>query len=537
MNKQSSNDKSITRRSVLLGGGALIAGCANSTLVGGGGYGAQSNSPKRVFFAMLAHETNSFSPMASGMDVFQGMMIPAGELTDVPKPTEGSMLSTILSPLYYARKNSTAYNWQSFQGLLTYGAPGGLVPKDVYEKLRDQFIADLKAVMPIDIVALMLHGAMVAEGYDNCEADLFKHIRQVVGKDAVVGSVFDSHAHLGPGMMEYADLLIVAKEYPHTDFAERSEELIDLLHATVQGKIKPVSSAFSCRMIDMYHTPREPMRSFVDKLQQIERDEDDVLSISVFHSFPWADTPVMGTKILVITDNNPKKGEQLAEQLGRELFSMRGTLAEKWLPMNDALDQAMAVVGGPVVMADAADNPGGGAPCDSTFILQALIDRGIRDAVFGRLYDPEAMLQILTAREGTTLRLKIGGKLSQLSGKPVDQEVLIRKVLRSDEIDVDGGEPAGYDAAWLEIKGIDVIVSNSKGQVFRPEEFSRLGVPILERKLLIVKSSQHFYAGFASIAKEVIYADTPGVLTWDITVLPFKNITRPLWPLDKYPFG
>ncbi|MCP4124914.1 MAG: M81 family metallopeptidase, partial [Bacteroidetes bacterium] len=211
----------------------------------------------------------------------------------------------------------------------------------------------------------------------NCEGDLLKHIRQLVGKDVVIGTVLDSHTHLGKEMLEYADLLIATKEYPHTDFKERSEELIELLHAASNKEIKPVSSSFDCRMIDNYHTPREPMRSFVNKIKNIEKEDKDILSISVIHSFPWGDSSVMGTKILVISDNNPAKGQQLAEQLGMELFSMRGNLSEPWIPMNDALDQAMATKGGPVVLADAADNPGGGAPCDSTFILQALIDRKI----------------------------------------------------------------------------------------------------------------------------------------------------------------
>ncbi len=526
MKDKSTFPAGVTRRTVMANGLTLIAGCAVTLIPGKPTYA--TNKTKGVFYGMLGHETNSFSPMISDMEVFENFLIPAGKLDDASQVY-------LFAPLQVARDKAKEYNWSIFQGLTTFGAPGGPAPKAVYEELRERFLADLKAAMPIDIVALMLHGAMLAECYNNCEGDLLKHIRQLVGKDVVIGTVLDSHTHLGKEMLEYADLLIATKEYPHTDFKERSEELIELLHAASNKEIKPVSSSFDCRMIDNYHTPREPMRSFVNKIKNIEKEDKDILSISVIHSFPWGDSSVMGTKILVISDNNPAKGQQLAEQLGMELFSMRGNLSEPWIPMNDALDQAMATKGGPVVLADAADNPGGGAPCDSTFILQALIDRKITSAVFGRIFDPIALDKVIN-NKNNELSLKIGGTLSALSGKPVALDVVIKKILRSKDKGVNGEDPTGFDAAWIQGSGIDIVISNSRGQTILTEEFTRLGIPIQQRKLVIVKSSQHFYASFSKIAKKILYVDTPGVLTKDISTLPFKHISRPKWPFDKNPF-
>ncbi len=534
MEKKILKERTLSRRSVILGGAAMFGSYAVMGL--SGVIGASPDRSARIYVAMLAHETNTFSPMSTDLEAF-GLRFPPDGFSDFPVPTKDNMASGLFAPFYYAREKAPQYGWEYHQGPMSYGAPGGLVPKAVYEELRDELIADLKASMPVDIVALMLHGAMVAEGYDNCEADIFKHVRNVVGEKAVVGGVFDAHAHLGPKMTKYSDLLIVSKEYPHTDFGERSEELIDLSYAVLRGDYTPVSSSFDCRMIDMFHTPREPMRSFVDKMYRLEREDDEVISISLFQSFPWGDTPVMGNKILVITDNNPEKGERLAEELGRELFTLRGKVADRWTPMDEAIDKAIAVDGGPVVIADAADNPGGGAPCDSTFILQALIDRGIGNAVFGSVDDPGATEQIVAAGDGATLRVKIGGKKSSLSGKPVDLDVKVMKILRADDKGVNGEDPWGADAAWVRIKGIDVIVAQATGQVFVPAEFERFGIPLQERKLIVVKSSQHFYAGFAPIAKEVIYADTPAVLTSDLKALPFKNISRPMWPFDEDPWS
>jgi len=519
--------KGINRRSVIKGGLAASLATGISSLPCSFLYASR---PQRVFFGMLAHETNSFSPMASNMDAFNRFLVPAGELLD-------ATAAPFFAPLHFAREKSAENNWQVFQGLATYGAPGGPASRAVYEQLRDRFLADLKAVMPVDVVALMLHGAMLADGYDNCEGDLLKHVRQLVGKDAVIGAVLDSHAHLNEDMIANADFLIATKEYPHIDFSERSEELINLLDSAARKEIKPVFSVYDCRMIDAYHTPREPMRGFVDKIQQIEKQNPDVLSISVIHSFPWADSPVMGTKMLVITDDNESEGRRLATELGKELFSMRGKLSEPRVPMNAALDRALKHTDGLVVLADAADNPGGGAPCDSTFILQALVDREVSNATVGRFYDPLAIEKILQAGQGAKFKLPIGGMLSRLSGQPVELEVEVRKILLSEDKGVNGEDAFGFRAAWVQGNGIDIVVGDSRGQTFIKEDFLRFGIPLQQRQLVAVKSSQHFYASFAPIASEVIYVDTPGVLSRDLTALPFKRITRPKWPFDESPFG
>ncbi|TGQ58334.1 M81 family peptidase, partial [bacterium M00.F.Ca.ET.205.01.1.1] len=89
-----------------------------------------------------------------------------------------------------------------------------------------------------------------------------------------------------------------------------------------RGDIKPVISTFDCRMIQVLPTSREPMRSFVDRIKTLH-GKDDVLSISVVHGFMAADVPEMGTRVLVVTDNDKAKGDKLAETLGRELYALR----------------------------------------------------------------------------------------------------------------------------------------------------------------------------------------------------------------------
>ncbi|MBL7660621.1 M81 family metallopeptidase, partial [Escherichia coli] len=79
-------------------------------------------------------------------------------------------------------------------------------------------------------------------------------------------------------------------EFPHTDFYERGEHVVDLALRTLRGEIKPVISTFDCRMIGVFPTSREPMRSFVDRIQALQ-GKNNILSISLIHGFMAGDVP------------------------------------------------------------------------------------------------------------------------------------------------------------------------------------------------------------------------------------------------------
>src|SRR5690349_24312515 len=158
--------------------------------------------------------------------------------------------------------------------------PSGTTTRHAYETLRDELLADLRAVLPVDMVVLGLHGAMVADGYDDCEGDLLARVREIVGDKVVVGAELDPHNHLTPAMLANADLLIAFKEYPHTDVLERAHELVDLCAAQVEKRIRLVGAAVDCGMIVPIHTSREPARGFVDRIQALE-GRDGICSISV----------------------------------------------------------------------------------------------------------------------------------------------------------------------------------------------------------------------------------------------------------------
>ena len=478
----------------------------------------------RIFAAGLGTETNTFAPFPTSRASFEVCeYFPPGTHPDAP--------SFMGAPLWVARRRAKANNWHVVEGLCAMAEPAGITIRAAYEELRDEILAQLKAAMPVDMVALGMHGAMVAEGYDDCEGDLLTRVRALVGPDVAVGAELDLHCHITDQMVESADVLIAYKEYPHTDVTARAEELIDLLARTAAGEIRPHMSLHDCAMIGIMHTPREPVRSFVDRAAAME-GKGGVLSVSIGHGFPWGDVADMGSRILVVTDGDADRGDRVARSLGQELFAMREDTAPRMLSIDEALDLAAAASEGPIVMADVSDNAGGGAPGDSTYLIEAIRRRGLTDVALGPLWDPIAVATCFDAGEGANLPLRFGGKMCPLSGDPVDADVTVTALAR-DAVQHLGDTPATLgDCAAIRFDGIDVVLNSTRTQAYSPDLFTAVGIDPARRHIVVVKSTQHFYAGFAPLAAQIVYVAAPGVVAPDFTNLDFRKIKRPKWPFD-----
>jgi microcystin degradation protein MlrC len=341
-------------------------------------------------------------------------------------------------------------------------------------------------------------------------------------------------------MIDCADAIVIYKEYPHIDVADRAEDLFEIIAAAAEGRTNPVMASYDCRMVGLYRTPLEPMRSYVDDMLAME-GKGGVLSVSLAHGFPWGDVPVSGAQALAVTDGHPAKAEQVAKELGQKFFGLRHRLYLPPLSIDEALDQALSVSEGPVVIADQADNSGGGAPGDSTFVLRALLERGIENAGVAMIWDPVAVHVAMSAGQGATLDLRLGGKMGPTSGDPLDLTTTVTGIAENMSQDwPQQGKalniPCG-DAVALHTNGIDIIVNSLRKQVFSPQVFSNLGVDPLKKRLLVVKSIQHFYAAFAPIASEIVYMAAPGAVAPRFTEIPYKRADLNMYPWVDDPFA
>ncbi|WP_413990117.1 M81 family metallopeptidase [Labrys okinawensis] len=490
----------------------------------------------RIFTASFATETNTFSPVPTDRASFE-MAFYAGPGQHPETPTLCS------SPMVVLRKRAKEEGFTLIEGTGTWAEPGGLLQRETYEGLRDEILAQLRAALPVDAVVLGLHGAMVAQGYDDCEGDLLEHVRAIVGPEVLVASELDPHSHLTRKRVANADILAAFLEFPHTDFYERGEHVVDLALRTLRGEIKPVISTFDCRMIGVFPTSREPMRSFVDRIKAMQ-GRDGILSISLIHGFMAADVPELGTQMMVVTDNDKAKGDALARELGMEIFGLRGRTAMPMVGIDKGLDQALALVaekpGKPVVIADVWDNPGGGVAGDGTLILSRMLERGLDRIGLATIWDPIAVTFCLAAGEGARLMLRFGGKAGPASeGQPIDAMVEVRRAVTEGWQSFGKSRVTLGPAAVVRIEGteIDVILNTNRTQTFEPDIFTNLGVDYGDKDILLVKSTNHFHAGFAPIAAEIIYIDAGAPYPSDPRVTDYKKLSREIWPRVENPHG
>jgi len=484
----------------------------------------------RIFIAGLATETNTYSPIPTGAAAFR---VGSPEIRDTTqRPPEGAGV-----PMHVWRTAAERDGHEVVESIYTSAQPAGRTIRRVYEELRDTILADLKAAMPVQAVALALHGAMVAEGYDDCEGDLIARVRDVVGPDVFIGVELDLHCHLTELRVAKADVIVTYKEYPHIDMRERAEEIYALLVRTVAGEIRPVMALKDCRMIGVWHPTKQPMRGFVDRMSALE-GKDGILSVSFGHGFAWAEVPEVGARMLVIADGDKAKAQALADRLAQEIWDLRDATSPPFQTLEATLDNALALGRGPVVIADTADNAGGGAPSDSTFFLREMLSRGIAPAAIGPFWDPVAVSLCREAGVGAKLHLRLGGKLGPVSGDPVDLDAEVLAV--SDDY-VQSGLSGGIrrlgPSARIRTQGIEAILITQRSQAFHPDLFTGLGTDLTAMKIIVVKSSQHFHAGFAPIAAEVLYAASPGTLNRDFARMEMPRRKEKWWPRDANPFA
>lgn len=485
----------------------------------------------RLFTGTLWAGSSSFSPVPIGPEDFE--VIRGG----LP-PSEQGLHMRLLGQ-YTFRRLARTRGWDVVETVAANAQNGGLVNRLAYESLRDEILADLERARPVDAVCLCMFGAMRAWGYPDCEGDLVSRIRASVGPRIPIGLEFNLHGNLTRTVLDHATAVVTLKEYPHTDYADRAAELFTLVAQAAEGRLRPRMSAFDCHMVGHYYTDRQPMRGFVDRMTALE-GKHGVLSVSLVHGFLSVDDPEMGTKALVITDDRPAEGEALARELGHAIFAIRESLLPHYLSVDDALGRALDARGRPVVIAECSDKGTSGDGGDCTVLLRALLDRGVSDVAVSPLYDPVAAALAMAAGEGAELDLRIGGKVSRLSGDPLDLRVRVGRIRRdfrqrhvSNGIEV--GLPLG-DGVAVHAGALDVVLSTRRQQTYSLDCFTGFGIEPRTKRIVVVKSSVEFRRAFGPIAAETLMVHTRIPRSGDQSVLmrtwPFQHITRPKWPLD-----
>ena len=484
----------------------------------------------KVLVGGISHESNTFSNAFTGRQEFEASQLASGD--DVPRLFLGT--NTEVGGFLGAAK---ALGIEPACSLVARAEPSGPVVRGTYEEFKEWILADLRRAR-FDGVYLALHGAMTVQGLGDGEGDLLRVVREVVGPKVPVVATLDLHTLLTDAMLECADALIVYKTYPHVDMADRAAEAARLLARIGAGEVRPVAG---CRRLPLLAPPTrmrtdaEPMASVGRRMVEMET-AGQALSASFNHTFAYSDFPYTGAAALVYADGDRSRADELAGELADQLWERRALLRHEPTSVIDAVARALAHRSGPVVIADSADNPGGGSASDSVEIARELIRQGAESAAIGSICDPGAVALCHKAGVGAQIDLRVGGKVDRLHGDPLDATGVV-EWLGDGHFTYRGPMKRGTTGdlgrtALLRVGGVRLVLAERRVQNWDPEIFRCVGVEPTEQRILVVKSVVHFRAAYEPLASLIVECDGPGTTALDLRRFPFRRVQRPIFGLD-----
>jgi microcystin degradation protein MlrC len=268
--------------------------------------------------------------------------------------------------------------------------------------------------------------------------------------------------------------------------------------------------------------------------------EPDVFAVSVNGGFPNADIAELGPSILVTAQGDMARHAAFAGELAHDMWQQRVYRLNQF----HSVQQAAAICkahpqssAGPIIVADYADNPGGGAYGDSTALLEALLAADVLDACFAPIVDPETVALLQRHRPGDTVSIRLGGKTdARFGGGPLELSATL--VSLSDGRYVGSGAMiGGLHRSWgpcavVAVQGIEILVTTIRAQVLDLQQFEAFGIDPRSKRVVGLKSMQHFRAAFEPIASVVIVCDSGALCTMDFAAMPYTRIARPAFPID-----
>ncbi len=482
----------------------------------------------RVAIAGFSHETNTFSPLPTPLEVFTNKggdgrgLVEGADLLDF----RGKRYNSGFSGFYDIADD---YAYEVVPLVSASATPSGMVSRAAFDYISERICTLLKEKGPFDGVYLSLHGAMVVEGYLDGETELLRNVRQIVGTIPVVVSL-DLHGNITAESIELSSAMVGFRTYPHVDIFETGQRCAQVMEHLLQGK--PLAKAFRqipfIMPLSSQTTFAEPACSLYALLDELEQ-QPGVVSVSLMEGFPPADIPHAGPSIFTYAEN-----ADVAEKIAGELYDAILAREEKFVPRLVDVEQAVseaiklsAKAGKPVILADVQDNAGAGCTSDTVWLLEALVRHGAKDAAVGLIYDPEAAAAAHQAGEGSQVRLALGGKLTP-GQHPYDAVFTVEK-LAEGKFPANGPMGKGRmtdlgKMAQLRVNGVRVVVSSVRVQALDQDYFRQVGIEPARQKILVLKSSNHYRADFEPISSAIFQVAAPAAMLDDPAQIPYTNL-------------
>ncbi|HAB10820.1 MAG TPA: hypothetical protein DCE47_03915 [Planctomycetaceae bacterium] len=420
--------------------------------------------------------------------------------------------------------------------------PGGLIDAVDYAEIKNDLLDRLseaeRAGGPVDGVLLDLHGAMVVDGIDDADGDMTAAVREVIGPERPIVVTYDLHGNHTTLRVKSATAVVGFDTFPHVDMAERGREAAEIVLATIRSEMAPVGAI---RNLPMFWATRKqvtahpPMDDVIRRVHEIEQ-RPGIICVTIATGFAWSDVADVGSSVIVVADGDEALAQATADEFGEWVWENRQTWFSAPISVREGLDAGQAIGNFPIMLADHCDNTGGGAPGDSTEVLQAFLELELEDALILYLVDPEVAVQAHEAGAGEAITVSLGGKSDPIQGAPVDCTAEVVAVTTG-EFAYDGPMLAGLTgtmglSAWLKIEGVNVVVVTAREQPYDMAFSRTLGIDCAAMKYICVKSAAHFRAAFEPIAGSIHNIDAAGIHTHRFADLVFQKRQPEMFPVE-----
>jgi microcystin degradation protein MlrC len=466
----------------------------------------------RILTAGIRHESNSFMPYLT-----------TGENFTILR--DSAMLQDRAWAAFLMEEGV-----EIIPALLAGSGPSGIVARDTYEAFRDEILETFRAAGPVDGVYLDMHGALHVQDYPDAQLDFIQQIREVVGEEVLVAASFDLHGNISGEFMDGLNIISAYRTAPHVDGEETRLRTVKLLLEAIRKDYQPVVAHRNIPILipgEKGVTNAEPVRTFYERLSEISGPEG-IMDASIFVGMPWTDVYRAGMSVQVVAQDEgylPLAREQ-AESLAEDIWDQRMNLQfdVETASIDDAIKTALESGDTTVFITDSGDNVTAGAAGDGTLVLERLLAHRVSDAVLAGIYDPEAVDQCIAAGTGAEVQLDVGGKIDYVYSKPLS---ITGRVVRL-PVGVPGSEKPD---AVLEVEGVTVVLLSDHRAFTDPAHFHAVQIDPLAHKIVVVKEG-YLFQGLRDIAPRTIMALTPGFANQTLEDLDYREVRRPIFPLD-----
>ena len=484
--------------------------------------------PGAVAIAGFYHETNTFSALPTTFRDFEDYQFAVG--SDLLDRYEGT--GTELGGMVLAARERDV---DLAPLLFAAAVPSGTITRGCLDRILDMLMRALHDADPVAGLLLVLHGAAVAEGVEDADGHLLARFREALGADCPIVVTTDYHANLSSWMVASADAIVGYDSFPHVDMADRGAEAVSILQRLRNGG--PLAAAF--RKLPLATVPQrqptaeEPVVRILARLHELENTPEIVCG-TLAMGFPYADTGDLGASVLVYGESDDAVNAA-ADEIAGLLWSHRRDFLPELTPMEDLAGAIGPEAEVPLILADPADNIGGGSAGDGTVVLRELLRAGASGAVVV-INDPAAASDAAEVGVGGRFSGMVGGKVDRAHGEPVHIE---GSVVYSGEARFrhSGSYMTGFVTsmgltAVVAAEGVQVVITSLRTMPFDIEQLRAVGIEPAEQRIIVVKSATAWRAAYGPLAASTLTLDTPGICPSNLARLPYRNRPRPLYPLE-----